>query len=195
MKNRKKPKWQKNGRTMPFIVGLFAISAGIRAAIGADAALAVDATQEMMQPVAELETCGPNDTPASLLAALQAREERVAARELQLEDRTQALRVIEAEISEKIDALAQAEASLTAVLAIADTAAENDLSRLTAVYENMKPQDAAALFEQMEPAFSAGFMGRMAPEAAALIMTNLAPETAHLISVVLAGRNASAPVE
>lgn len=195
MKTLQKQRPRKRGRTIPFIVGLFAISAGIRAGIGADAALAVDASDEMATPVAELESCGPDDTPAALLAALQEREERVAARELQLEDRLQALRVVEAEVTEKITALTEAEASLTAVLALADSAAEDDLGRLTAVYENMKPQDAAALFEQMEPAFSAGFMGRMSPQAAALIMTNLEPETAHLISVMLAGRNASVPVE
>lgn len=186
---------QRRGRTVPFIVALLAGSAAIRFAIGADAALAVDATDDMMTPAEEVLTCGPEDTPEALLQALREREARVSARELQLEDRVQALRVVEAEINEKIASLTEAEEALAALLALADSAAEDDLSRLTAVYENMKPQDAAALFEQMEPAFSAGFMGRMDPAAAALIMSNLEPETAHLISVVLAGRNASVPVE
>jgi len=192
--NRRKPV-QRRGKTVPFIVALLATSALIRIVMGADVAMAVDGTEEMMAPVEETAACGPDDTPATLLDALREREARVSAREVQLEDRVQALRVVEAEINEKIASLSDAEASLSALLALADSAAEDDLSRLTAVYENMKPQDAAALFEQMEPAFSAGFMGRMNPAAAALIMTNLEPETAHLISVVLAGRNASVPVE
>jgi flagellar motility protein MotE (MotC chaperone) len=182
-------------KTVPFIVALLIASAAIRIAVGADAALAVDAEEDMAELVEAEMTCGPDDTPAALLAALQAREGRVVVRENQLDARLQALRVAEAEIDEKITALTEAESSLSELLTLADGAAEDDLSRLTAVYEQMKPQDAAALFEQMEPAFSAGFMGRMRPESAALIMTNLAPETAHLISVVLAGRNATAPVE
>ena len=81
------------------------------------------------------------------------------------------------------------------LLAVAEKAAEGDLSRLTSVYEAMKPKDAAALFEAMEPEFAAGFLGRMRPDAAAGIMTGLSPETAYMISVVLAGRNARAPTE
>lgn len=185
----------RRGQTVPFIVVLLLGSAMIRVGLGADAALAVDATDDMMEPMTAEMSCGPDDTPAALIAALQAREARITTREEQFAARMQALNVAEVEIQEKLEALAAAETSLAALLTIADSAAEDDLSRLTEVYENMKPQDAAALFEQMEPAFSAGFMGRMRPEAAALIMTNLAPETAHLISVVLAGRNATAPVE
>ncbi len=107
----------------------------------------------------------------------------------------QALTIAESEIQQKIVELGDAEAALSDLMAVASTAAEDDLNRLTQVYENMKAQDAAALFETMEPAFSSGFLGRMRPESAAAIMTNLTPETAYLISLVLAGRNANAPVE
>ncbi|WP_306456516.1 MotE family protein [Flavimaricola marinus] len=148
-----------------------------------------------MSETVEPAVCGPEDTPAALIEALQEREARVVAREARIADRMQAMAVAEAEIEEKIAELTEAEDSLAALLALANSAAEDDLNRLTAVYENMKPQDAAALFEAMEPAFSAGFMGRMRPESAAAIMTNLESQTAYLISVVLAGRNANAPTE
>ena len=85
--------------------------------------------------------------------------------------------------------------ALADTISVADSAAEEDLSQLTAVYENMKPADAAALFETMEPDFSAGFVGRMRPEVAAAIMALLAPETAYAISAILAGRNANAPTQ
>ena len=90
-------------------------------------------------------------------------------------------------------ALEQIESDLRKTLALADGAAENDLARLTSVYENMKPKDAAALFETMEPDFAAGFLGRMRPDAAASVMTGLSPGAAYSISVILAGRNANAP--
>ena len=78
-------------------------------------------------------------------------------------------------------------------MAYADTAAEGDLARLTAVYENMKPKDAAALFEEMDPDFAAGFLGRMRADSAAGIMAGLSPPVAYSVSVLLAGRNANVP--
>ncbi|KIN65935.1 hypothetical protein Z945_982 [Sulfitobacter noctilucae] len=89
--------------------------------------------------------------------------------------------------------LEEAEANLRRTLSLTDGAAEDDLARLTAVYENMKPKDAAALFATMEPDFAAGFLGRMRPDYAAAVMTGLPPDVAYSISVILAGRNANAP--
>lgn len=128
-----------------------------------------------------------------MLSELNAREARVKERELQIALRSKALAVADEEISKRLETLEQAESDLRQTLALADGAAENDLARLTAVYENMKPKDAAALFEAMEPAFAAGFLGRMRPDVAAAVMAGLTPEVAYTISVILAGRNANAP--
>lgn len=111
-----------------------------------------------------------------VLAALREREERIVAREAALLDREQAI-------------------TLADMIAMAETAAAGDLAKLTVVYENMKPADAAQLFENMDPAFSAGFMALMRLEAAAAIMGGLTPATAYAISVILAGRNAATPTE
>ena len=127
-----------------------------------------------------------------LLDALRARDAELALRERHVEDRAQALALADEEIAARLDALAEAEESLRRTLAIAETAAEDDLGRLTRVYETMKPKQAAALFEKMDARFAAGFLARMRPEAAAAIMAGLSPEAAHMFSVVLAGRNAEA---
>ena len=111
----------------------------------------------------------------------------------ELDAREQTLALVEASIAEDLQRLEQAEAELRATMAAADQAAENDIGRLTAVYENMKPKDASALFQAMEPAFAAGFLGRMRPEAAAKILAGLEPQAAYTISAILAGRNARAP--
>jgi flagellar motility protein MotE (MotC chaperone) len=87
------------------------------------------------------------------------------------------------------------EARLRETLALADGAAEADIERLTAVYQAMKPKDAAALFEAMSPEFASGFLGRMAPESAAAILSGMSAEAAYGISVIVAGRNAGAPTE
>lgn len=133
--------------------------------------------------------------PGGLLAALQAREAAIEERERAFEDRLLAMEIAEAEIAEQLAALTAAEAALRATMALAESAAENDLQRLTRVYENMKPKDAAALFEEMSPEFAAGFLGMMEPVSAAGIMTLLTPETAYSVSAVLAGRNAGVPTQ
>ena len=92
-----------------------------------------------------------------------------------------------------LDELKAAEDDLKQVLAIADGAAEKDLVRLTAVYEAMKPADAAALFATMSPDFAAGFLARMQPGAAAAILSGMPPDKAYAISALIAGRNARAP--
>ena len=141
----------------------------------------------------EPQSCPAESDITAVLNRLKERERQLDAREGVLADRAQALAVAEAEVKENLDALTRAEASLKSTMAMAETAAEDDLSRLTAVYENMKAKEAAALFETMDPQFAAGFLGRMRPEAAAAIMAGLKPETAYTISVVLAGRNANVP--
>ncbi len=182
---------QPGRQVLPVIAGLLIVSALIRVGGSVGTVLAEETT--LADPVQT--TDAVTDDTATLLAAFQAREARLAERESQLEDRIQALRVTDAEVTEKLAELAAAEASLTATLALAQTAASDDLARLTAVYENMKPTNAAALFTEMDPAFAAGFLGMMRPDAAAAIMTNLAPTTAYSISVLLAGRNANVPTE
>jgi flagellar motility protein MotE (MotC chaperone) len=136
-----------------------------------------------------------NDTMQTLLDELLAREQTLKEQEFDLATKVKAMELAHEEIARNMAALEQAESKLSATMAISQTAAENDLQKLTAVYDNMKPKDAAALFEAMSPNFSAGFLARMNPSAAAEIMTGLKPETAYAISVILAGRNAAAPTQ
>lgn len=130
---------------------------------------------------------------SNLISALTEREAQVAKREKQLEMRLRALAVADAEIEKRLESLVATEKALRATLSLADEASEKDILRLTSVYENMKPKDAAALFEQMEPSFAAGFLARMRPDAAADVMAGLTPPVAYSISVILAGRNATVP--
>ena len=177
---------------LSIIAGMLIASGLIR--IGNEAEQAF-ATEQDLASVEAAVICDPGSDNTALREALQTREERVVTREAQLEDRLQAMRVAEAEITERLVQLQDAQVSLADTISVADGAAEEDLSQLTAVYENMKPQDAAILFETMEPDFSAGFVGRMRPEIAAAIMAQLAPETAYAISAILAGRNANVPTQ
>ncbi|HKL68123.1 hypothetical protein [Salibaculum sp.] len=179
------------------LVGMLFFSAALRLTIGAGPALAE--AEEMLAGSPE----APREAPADcndavseeLLAALQAREERLSTRESQVADRMQALRVAEREVREHLEQLRAAEESLEATIATAETANDGDITNLVSVYESMKPAEAAALFEEMTPEFAAGFMARMRPDTAAAVMAGLEPATAYSISVVIAGRNARVPTE
>ncbi|MBY5933634.1 hypothetical protein KUV51_11540 [Tateyamaria omphalii] len=188
-----------NRGSVALLIILLVGSAAVRIGTSANSALAeVDLAEGFSLP---LSTVSASATPQvsdevniqSLLDALRAREKNVVKREGVLAARSKALDVAQIEIERRLEALEDAEQRLRATLSIAQTAAEDDLTRLTAVYENMKPKDAAALFEAMEPAFAAGFMGRMEPTVAAKILAGLDPQVAYSISAILAGRNAQAP--
>jgi flagellar motility protein MotE (MotC chaperone) len=179
------------------IASLLLGSAVIRLGDGAGQAFARSSTGqgEASIPHTSSATCETPEDLQVMLTAFQDREMRLQERELALRDRMQALRVADQEIERKLAALIVAEEELRQTLALADTAAEDDLIRLTKVYENMKPKQAAALFEEMDPQFAAGFLARMRPEIAAAVMAGLSPGAAHTFSVVLAGRNANVPSE
>jgi len=153
------------------------------------AAVSADPVEEPQKAMAA------SDDMQLLLTTLQEREQQLNRREMQIEDRMKALEIADGAIEHKLQALVEAEARLGATLALADGASEGDLTRLTDVYEKMKPKDAAALFEEMAPEFAAGFLGRMRPTAAASVMAGLSPKAAYTISVILAGRNATVPKE
>ncbi len=183
-----KPARRKLGRGALVILSLILASSGaLRIGAGVGVAMANSGEADHSTP---LDCPVP---PAALAAALVGRESHVRDQELALEERMAALALADQAISKRLEELKAAEVELKSTLAIADGAAENDLARLTAVYEAMKPADAAGLFQTMAPEFAAGFLGRMRPEIAAAVLAGMKPDKAYSISVLIAGRNATAP--
>ena len=105
------------------------------------------------------------------------------------------LALAEQAVQARLAEMTEAKESLMQVVSVADGAAEKDLSKLTAVYEAMKPADTARLFAAMSPDFAAGFLGRMKPETAAAVLSALEPVAAYRLSALIAGQNANAPTE
>lgn len=183
---------RRSGPGALFLIALLLGGSGaIRLGLGADLAFAA----QDEAPAAETggPACEPDGGALAMLDELRAREARLKGREAEVADRAQAQAVAKAEIDARLADLAAAEERLAATLTLADEAADADVARLVAVYEKMKPKDAASLFAEMDPEFAAGFLARMRPDAAAAVMTGLDPKEAYTISVVLAGRNAGAP--
>ncbi len=186
------------GRGALFIVAmLFAISGALRLGSGVGEALARadDPPETALGSADAANDQGQCETPSALAEALALREGRVAVQEAALQDRLAALALADAAITDRMEKLKAMEDELKATLALADGAAEADIERLTAVYQAMKPKDAAALFEAMAPEFAAGFLGRMSAESAAAILSGMSSEAAYGVSVIVAGRNSRAPTE
>jgi flagellar motility protein MotE (MotC chaperone) len=169
------------------LVVILASAGALRLGSGIGAALANSTAEKAAAPL----NCPT--PPAALAAALAGREAQVKSQEQALAERMSALSLADQAITKRMAELQVAEGELKKTLAIADGASEKDLSQLTAVYEAMKPADAATLFQTMAPEFAAGFLGRMQPASAAAIMTGMKPDKAYQVSVLLAGRNALAP--
>jgi len=190
-------KWSSGRGALILIALLFGSSAIVRLGAGTGQAIAKEMAE--MRPAASMGEAGlMGDRSAeidAILAALENRQQQLDDRERQLQELEQSLAFAEKQIRENMDALVRAEQELSATIAQSESAAETDLARLTSVYENMKPQQAATLFQEMTPEFAAGFVGRMRPDAAAQILAGLTPQAAYTISVILAGRNALAPTE
>lgn len=196
-------RWGSGRGTLIALAGLLVISGILRIGGSTGAAIALEVKERADAMLAGSEAMSDETNPIvdvtpellELLEMAKAKEQALNEREAQLQARAQALALVESAIQDDILRLEQAEAELRATMASADKAAETDIGRLTNVYENMKPDQAAALFQLMEPSFAAGFLGRMRPDAAAAIMAGLSPDLAYTISVVLAGRNANVPRE
>jgi len=198
-----RPRGKRQGRRGRFpvtglvLVTLFGASIAVRLAGGTAAAIAREVEEHLPESAAG---SAPRAVPAPatldpILTALERREARLEEREAELALREQDVEAARQSVEAQVRRLEAAEAELSAVLSVAETAATEDVAQLTSVYENMKPKDAAPLFEAMDPAFAAGFLARMRAEAAAQIVAGLSPQTAYSISVILAGRHVDATGE
>lgn len=186
-----RPSRQKGTSSILFLLSLLFLGAGMsRLGLGVVEVIAAEtnATIDSME-----QTHTPELDPGDLFATLRAREKRLEQAEADLEARRTALRAAEVELERQIASLTQIEAQLAETLRLTEGAAEQDLSRLTTVFEHMKPQQAAELFSQMDTEFAAGFMARLRPDFAGEVMAGLDPVIAYAISAVLAGRHARTP--
>jgi flagellar motility protein MotE (MotC chaperone) len=177
------------------IMGMLLVSGLIRlGTVGAAIARDTGPTEEIILSTAS-GACEADPALDELFDIIKTRTDQLDDKEFALLNREKDLEAADILIQANLERLIAAEERLAKTIDMVDGASEDDLGRLTAVYESMKPKTAADLFGQMTPDFAAGFLGRMAPQAAGAIMSGLSPEDAYAISVVLAGRNATVPKE
>lgn len=187
------PKTERKGvaPVLILLAGLF-LAAGM-SRLGLGVAVVIAGESDTPPELSDRDTRTETPDPGDLLATLLAREDKIERAEAALAAREEQMRAAEAAIMRQMTELEAAEARLAATLSLTETAAEEDLQRLTSVFENMKPQQAAELFSQMDTDFAAGFISRLRPDFAGEIMAGLDPVLAYAISAVIAGRHARTP--
>lgn len=195
---------QKGGRSaMLLLAGCFVLSAFARIAEPA-IAYAVEAPGGSTDEIpaagtvekADAGVAGPTHSDlAALLKALREREGQLDAREERIAIKAKVIEAAEERLRDQMARLEGAEARLSALLHIADGAAEKDVGKLVATFETMDDKRAAPIFETMDVVFASGLLSRMADGAAADILGALSPEKAYAITVQIAGQNARAPKE
>lgn len=166
------------------------LSAGLRLADGS-----VAFAQELEAQAGQAAAAPAASDAEALLEAIRAREAQLADQEKRLADRQQELNVAEAKLAEQLAAFETAQKQLEDTLALADSAAEKDIARMTAVYENMKPAEAARIVGRMDVTFASGLLVRLRPEIAAAILTSMEPDAAYAITLTISSRNAAVPTE
>ncbi len=185
---------RRGSRTLALVAMVLLLSAGLRATDNrAGFGEIVAGWIGPAQATPTVRTEPDPEAENSFLAALQAREQELDARALELAARARELAEAEDGVRAQLRRLEEAEAGLAETLERADGAADADVQRVVAVYENMRAANAAPLFEQMQPDFAAGFLIRMAPDKAAEILAAVDASQAYAISAIMAGRNARAP--
>lgn len=180
---------------LTFIVVTLLLSGGIRVGIIGIAFASNPAPDDNSVEAKGIEECVTDEATIELMSILQKRDAEMMKIEEEQTQRQQALDQAEAEIFANLARLEEAEKKLSNTIEQVNSASSGDIDQLTAVYQSMKPKDAAQLFEQMTPKFAAGFLSGMPPAAAAGILSGLSSEKAYAVSVVLAGRNATASKE
>ena len=184
----RKPVKKRSAGPLLIMAVLFFSSGAVRVAANLNAT----ETDPITEPSPEQppEQCLQQEGVEKLMGYIRERQERLVVQDRQISDRMAVLQVAEQELQRTLQMVEAAEAKLQSSLAFASRAMNEDLASLIAVYESMKPKEAASLFAAMPPEFAAGCLAQMRSEIAAQIMAGLTPDQAYGISVFIAGRNA-----
>lgn len=138
--------------------------------------------------------CGDIPEVVNLVEELRIREDRIAKALSELENQkaeiTTARTALTAELRRLKAALTGANGS-TSSRTSRQRAVDDDIMRLVAVYEAMKPKEAAAVLGSLPPDFSAELLMRVNPETGARIIAAIEPEKAAVLTTYMGARSAA----
>ncbi len=139
-------------------------------------------------PAALLDGC--TDVPEAMALADRLRQRGIAVdRALaDLDRRKQELAAAEARIKTRLDALKAAKAALSDVRGARADGTAAGIERLIAVYDAMKPAEAATILAALPPDFAAEILMRVQPETGARIIARIDPGQAAVLTAHMGAR-------
>ncbi|WDI31538.1 hypothetical protein PUV54_16425 [Hyphococcus flavus] len=158
--------------------------------IGRIAVMAADAMAENDHAPADHAATPVADSciGGELAAAVKDRMYALDQRETKIADREAELKTYETQVDKRLAELEEANNKLQTSIKIVQDGRNEDIAKLAAIYEGMKPAQAGDIINEMDAKFAAGLISSMNSEQAAQIVANMDSQKAYLVSVILANR-------
>jgi flagellar motility protein MotE (MotC chaperone) len=125
----------------------------------------------------------------AILESLQGRRKQLDARSRDLDMRENLLKAAEKRVEAKVSELKDIEARLKAEMGSRDEAEQKRFKGIIAMYENMKPKDAARIFDRLDMKILVEVSTQMNPRNMSEILAQMSPEAAERLTVELARVN------
>lgn len=137
---------------------------------------------------------GKINSPAerALLGRLQDRRETLDNRNKELDMRESLIKAAEKRLEAKVGEMKDIESRIKTATDVRDKEEKERLKGLVAMYENMKPKDAARIFDRLDIKVLVDLSTAMKPITMSAVLAQMSPEAAERLTVELAMR-ASAP--
>ncbi|GHG85375.1 MotE family protein [Pseudodonghicola xiamenensis] len=129
------------------------------------------------------------ETPEEVLQSLARERELIAKQREDLESRQSELSLAKEKLDIEKQALLELKTEIEDLLARAKAAQTEDLDRLIAFYENMKPAEAARIMDDLDIEVTILVLAQMKPRAAAPILAKMSPVRARAVSKIILERS------
>lgn len=134
--------------------------------------------------------CGDIPEVVALVEELRIREDRIKKALAELDSKKAEIAAARATLTAELRRLKDAGPSISKSRTNTQRAMEADVTRLVAVYEAMKPKEAAAVLSSLPANFSAEILMRVNPETGARIIAAIAPDKAAVLTTYMGARSA-----
>ena len=129
----------------------------------------------------------------AVLERLQDRRQELDSRNRDLEMRESLMKAAEKRLEAKVGELKDVETRVNNAIGTRDKEEADRFKNIVAMYENMKPKDAARIFDRLDMKILVDVSTQMKPATMAAIMAQMSPEAAERLTVELASRATSQP--
>lgn len=145
------------------------------------------------EPSGLLQGCGDVPEAVALAEELRDRALRIERYMESIDHRKAELVEAEQSLRQRLAELKSQKGGLQSRRNQATEAIRNDIDRLVAVYDQMKPDEAAAVLTNLPADFAAEILMRVRPEAGARIIASVEPRQAALLTAQMGARSVRKP--